>query len=612
VFKRRLLILLAGLVLAGVTITARLAVIQAGGERTFVHSDFMRVGGDYLVETVRGGIYTSEGVPLAEEVPSFDLGVRYADLPEDTWLQIASGLTGAEPEELRALADETIRRVERIRDNVRRRHQDENIRVREEFEYYALARDLPTEAAVAVRTQPERSAGMQVLERTRRLNPNGDLAAHITGRVGPVSPEAWRELEDQHATWSYGMGLSTAGRLYRVDDGLGISGVEKQYEDVLRGSRGYVVNRLSIGALKVETHQEQTPPRPGMKVYLTLREGMQRAANVALRHAAEDPTLEFHAGALVVIDVRSGAILAAATWPTYDLATFRRDYAALSEDPARPLFFRPFQAALPSGSIYKIITAIAALEEGKATPATTHTCHRVTTFHGRAFHCTGFHGALDLLPAIERSCNIYFYHTGLAAGAEALAGYGRMFGLGVPGGLDWPHVAAGSLPTPRVALETVNLSIGQGRLLCTPVQVANMMAAVANGGRLFTPHLLGCVRDADGGTVSRYEPRWRDIPVDAEKLAVVREGMRRVIYGSRGTARNAGLEPYGVAGKTGSAETGRTGVLHAWFAGFAPHDAPKIAFAVVNEATPGHGGTHAAPIVADLLGQIWDDVERMP
>jgi penicillin-binding protein 2 len=612
-FRRRVIILLACFLLAGGAVAARLAVIQISGHRSFRHGEFMRVGGDHLVETVRGGIYTRWGTPLAEQLPSFDLGVHYGLVADEDWRRSAAALGGVSIEALDERVGEIVRLVERIRDGVRRRNNDDSLHVREEYQHYAVVRDLPPDAAVLVRAEPDRFPGMQVLERTRRVYPNGTLAPHVVGGMTRIRPEDWDRLVQQRRTWRPAMGLSAIGDLYRMDDVLGVSGIERQYEHLLRGERGYAINRLSVGVLKVATHTQQTPPKRGADVFLTLREDFQRAANAALWRASRDPQLDFHAGAIVVVDVRSGAVLAAATWPSYDLSRTSDPeyYRTLTHGEHGPLVFRPVRGALPPGSVFKILTAMAALETGKITEDTTFVCRGVTSFGPRLFHCEGVHGPMTVVPAIEKSCNIFFYNAGLAAGGEALAAWGRLLELGVPTrGLPDP------MPTPTTLHGVVNLSIGQGTLLCTPLQIANMMAVVANGGRLYEPHMFHHALSGDGEVIETCAPTFKHVQLNASTLRILREGMRRVVEG--GTARHTDLRRYRAAGKTGTAQTARRrpepdgrSICHAWFAGYAPHDAPKIAFAVVNEDTTGHGGTHAAPIIEDVLWEIWDDVEQM-
>ncbi|MGD2174393.1 MAG: penicillin-binding transpeptidase domain-containing protein, partial [Candidatus Brocadiaceae bacterium] len=574
---------------------------------------FTRASGSHVVDTVRGGIYTRWGTPLAVQLPSFDLGVDYGRLSDEGWQHRVAALTGRSVEELRGRAARIIRRVERIRRAVQRNTGLEHVRVVEQNQPHWVVRDVAPEVAALVRAEPDRFPGVVCLENARRCHPNGTLAPHIVGEVGVLNPEEWREVCREDSHWTMRMPVSQIADRYKMDDRIGRSGMEAAREADLRGRRGHVIKRLNFRILRVEKQSRRLPPEPGREVYLTLRQDFQQAANGALRRAAETPELGFKQGALVILDVHTGAVLAAATYPSFDLATYRDDFPKLAADERRPLLFRPTQAALPTGSVYKVITAIAALEEGAIAPATRFTCRGVQRFANRPFHCASRwgHGTLSLVPAIEHSCNIYFYNAGLGAGGEGLARWGRRFGLGVPSGVDLPFSRSGQVPNARATFQIINLSIGQGRLLCTPVQVANAMAAIANGGRLYTPHFFHRATDAAGAVVERFEPEFAQVPVSEENLRTVREGMRLVV--ESGTARRAGLDPFRVAGKTGTAELGDTELKHAWFAGFAPFEDPGIAFAVVNERVPGgHGGSHAAPIVAFALEEIWDEVERLP
>ncbi len=591
---------------------ARLAQVQLAWHDRFERARYTRTGGNRPVETVRGGIYTRWGTPLVREVPSFDLAVYYDRLPEREWKEPVARLTGRSLMQLEERAGQITRRVERIRRAVQRNTGMEHVRVVEQNEAHRVVANVPAEVAAAVRAAPERFPGVVVLESARREYPNGELAPHVVGQVGVMTPQRWEEVRSEGRAWTMAEPVSEIGARYRQDDRFGRSGVEREFESLLRGRRGYVINRLVFHILKVEEESTEEPPEPGLDVYLTLREDFQRAANEALRRAAEDEELEFRQGALVILDVRTGAVLAAATYPGYDAATYGQDIGGLASDPRSPLLYRPTGAALPSGSVYKIITAIAALEEGAVSPTTSLRCEGSATFQGRTFRCLARwgHGSLALVPAIEDSCNVYFYRAGLAAGGEALARWGRAFGLGAPTGVDLPFERAGQVPLANATFEVINLSIGQGRLLVTPLQVANMMAAIANGGRLNTPHFFSHASRPNGETVKVHQPRNQRIPVSAGTLDAVRQGMRRAV--ASGTARDAGLEPFQAAGKTGTAELGPSGLYHAWFAGYAPHSDPKVAFAVVNERTSGHGSSHAAPIIGYALEDIWDQVLELP
>ncbi len=619
-FARRVHILLLAFALAGVVLLARLGQVQLLWHDRFDRDAYARAGGNRTVETVRGGIYTRWGTPLAVEEPAFDLGVQYAELDGTAWRRALVRLCGRSAEPLDQRVREIRERVERIRRTVARNNpQLSHVRVVEELRPHRVAEDVGRQAAAAVRAAPGCYGGLVVMEGRRRAYPNGHLAPHVVGRTGAVTPENWRELRRQDRHWTMSMPVSQVGDRYRMDDRLGTSGVELAYEDLLRGRRGHVVNRRRFDLLRIERESLRVPPERGCDVFLTLREDFQRAANAALERAAGMQAMDFSRGALVILDVRDGSVLAAATYPSYDLATFADEFARLRQDERSPLLYRPLQAALPTGSVYKVVTATAALEEGAITPSTTRTCTGRDTFAGRTFECNGHHGTLSLVPAIEHSCNVYFYHAGLAAGGRALAEWGRRMGLGVPAEVDLPFERSGQIPDARATFQVVNLSIGQGSLLCTPLQVARMASVVANGGRLYTPHFLDHARAPGGRVVTRYEPAYADVPVSASTLRAMRRGMA-LVTGPQGTARAEymrrvgapSLEQFRAAGKTGTAETGVSGVFHAWFAGYAPRENPKIAFAAVNERTGGHGGTHAAPLTAFALEQVWDEVEAMP
>jgi penicillin-binding protein 2 len=550
---------------------------------------------------------------------------RIASEPADPrvisdWRQTVSDVAGVAEADIAAEADRIVNRIERIRRRIKEEKGWDHVRVVEEDEYHCIVEGLDEPLAAALRAEPDcfhtirigrrDLPAARVLERTRRQYPNGQLAPHIVGNVSLINAETWDELIEQGRAWTMNEPFSAIAGRYRMDDRIGRGGIEDACEDDLRGERGYVMYRLAFGLFSVEKESTETPPTPGADVYLTIREDLQEAANYALARATREPALDFHSGAVVVVDVHSGAVLAAATWPTYDpdrLSDLGPPpyFQGIRDDPLKPMLFRPTQGAYPTGSVYKLVTAIGALEEGAITPQTTFTCEGRQNFragaHSRWFHCTGFHRTIPLVTAIEKSCNVYFYNTGLRLGGEKLAEWGRRFGLGVPADLDLPHARYGQLPDPRSTYGTINLSIGHGDILCTPLQVAIAVGAVANGGRVYTPHFVDHVRGPDGEIIRNYEPTFRTVPISANTLRVVREGMIKAA--ETGTARHADLVPHRVAAKTGTAEIQGSDLNYAWIAGYAPHDDPQIAFAVVSEKTSGHGGSHAGPIIQYLLDE---------
>ncbi len=661
--------MLGGVLAVGLVLIVRLGWFQLYLHEPQQHDARVRIGGG-LLETLRGAIYTADEVLLARDERVFDLSVHYWLLEDDPdvapgqltearlervearakkrqrqlkkagleaeegpdWKVQIAALTGMPAEDLTTRASEIVERVQRIWESVQRRQEDragrriKNLWIPEQRQFHAIAEDIPLELAILVRSNPERFKNLKVAAGRRRRYFHGALAPHVVGRCTLLSPKMWDQIRATDRDYGARMAASEIGRRYLLSDSIGAAGIERAYEDLLRGTRGYREKQRIFHTLRVETQWATTPPQPGADVYLTLKSDYQAAANEALQWAADQPHLAFTKGALVILNVRTGAILAAATYPSYDQETFSEDYDRLrAEDLVRPLSanlsrltFRPTIDVLPTGSVYKLITAIAGLEQGKITPQTPFHCAGRKYFGGRRYgrylHCTSTrHSNIQLLRAIEGSCNIYFFHVAELLSGDDLAEWGEKFGMAIKTGVEIAE-PRGQMPSPttrRSLFGRMNLAIGQGDLKCSPLQVARMCAAIANGGRLVQPHFFDYAVDAEGTVVDSFERKPQPIDVRPETLRVVREGMRRVVVGEKGTARKAGLGPFRAAGKTGTAELGKGMPNHCWFAGFAPFEDPQIAFAVVSERVQGgHGGSHAAPILARALGTIWP--EGMP
>ena len=598
---------IGGLVIARL---AQMQLVRRGGLEEYYQTGVLP---GHVIETTRGTIYTGDGEVLAHDVPVFELCVKYDRLEEQDWRPWVSEVCGVTTKDLDTTCQDIRRRVERIAERVRTASGGRYERVQEQDWYHPVVKDIPRDVAALVYTQPDSVPdGLKVIVGGKRIYPNGNLAPHIVGVFSQLWPEDWDREKDAGRAWWDLMAVSEIGKRYRMDDFIGHGGLERSYESLLRGRRGYVEKRLVFRTLRLERASTTSAPEPGLDVHLTLRADFQRAVNETLQWAADQPHPGFERGAIVVLDVRDGAVLAAGTYPSYSPEAFgdKKEYKALLDDPRIPMLFRPTQAALPTGSVFKLITAIAALEEDKIDASDTFHCSGYKMFGRRRFNCTWGHGSMTLLPAIEQSCNVFFWEAGLRVRGGPLARWAGLFGFGHVTGVDLPE-NKGQVPEPSSRFGTMNLAIGQGALLCTPMQVARMCAAIANGGRLVQPHLFERATTADGKVVRIFEPNVRAIEVRAETLRLVREGMRRVVQVQSGTAWEAGLGPFNAAGKTGTAELQGTPLNHAWFAGFAPFENPKIAFAVVSELTEGGGGSHAAPIIAELLDKIWPEVEGM-
>ncbi len=452
---------------------------------------------------------------------------------------------------------------------------------------------------------PGKYPGVKIVRHSRRTYPAGTLAAHVLGYLGPA-PSQPASADDDHA-----------------GDLVGRSGVERQYESQLRGRRGTAVELTDHGGRILGT-ERQEEPRAGRDLVLTLDPKLQAAAEQLLADALERRANwpgrdEPAGGAIAVMDLRDGALLAAASAPGFDPNLFPAgDPAArqaLLHAADSPLFDRVVQMALPPGSVFKTLTAIALLESATVDPQEPFTCqgylHDPHHMRCEIYIRQGIgHGPVTLADALAQSCNVYFCHHAGRMGPAALGDWALRLGFGRPTGVDLPGEAAGVVPTPRSirrleghgwrTADTQMMAVGQGSLTATPLQVLRLMAAVATG-RLLTPH----VRVSPGREPGDGDgERGTGTPIEGLKpgtLAAVRAGLERVVADPKGTAYDSvRLETIAVAGKTGTASAGEGRRDHAWFAGYVPADGPKLAFVIVLEHA-GDGSMAAGPVAKRLV-----------
>jgi len=348
---------------------------------------------------------------------------------------------------------------------------------------------------------------------------------------------------------------------------------------------------------------------------LTLDAGLQQIAEEALGQDA---------GAVVALDPRNGEVLALVSKPDFNLSTFAgrvksKDWQALLEDERRPMNNRAVQGLYPPGSVFKVVTALAGLEEHVIATDERLNCfgiHWISTWPYRCWKEVG-HGSVAMEQAITESCDIFFYQLGLRVKVDRLAHWTREFGFGEPSGIDLPGEAAGVVPDPdwkqnKEGLpwfpgNTVMMSIGQGYLLATPLQLALMVSAVANGGSLVQPHLLKRVTSPEGDPVAEPINAARaQLVLDVEALHLVQRGMEGAVASRKGTAWRARVAGLSVAGKTGTAQNPH-GEDHAAFVCFAPVESPQIVIAIVVE-NGGEGGLTAAPIARRMLEHHFKDL----
>ncbi len=398
---------------------------------------------------------------------------------------------------------------------------------------------------------------------------------------------------------------------YTPDDKIGFSGLERSYEEELRGEKGAryeLVNPLGMLMGKYNEGKSDIPSVKGNDLYLTIDAHLQQLAENLLRATGRS-------GAVVAIDPSTGGVLALCSEPDFDLdilngKTRKKEWAEIALSPEKPLFNRAIQAVYPPGSTYKMVLAIAGLEEGVIKPENTILCTGGWNFGGRVFHCHGghAHGIVNLKKAIIESCNIYFYQLMLKVGLDTWDKYGKMFGFGQQEGIDLPGERKGLLPTTDYYNKRygegrwtrgylVSLGIGQGELGATPLQLANYAATIANNGTWHEPHIVRGYRDTRTGIYVPIDHASRTLPVSKQTFGIIKEAMQGVVM--QGTGTLAQIPGITVAGKTGTAQNPH-GKDHAWFICFAPVENPKIAIAVLVE-NAGFGGSISAPIAREMM-----------
>lgn len=574
---------LAGLVGAGFGLVAlglmRLQVVEHERYAALAQENRVRLE---VLRAPRGAIYDRDGELLADSAPSFSIVFRpfpaeslhrIREVSEAEWIGRVSALVERDSAQVRALVRGAVRGGPNV----------------------MLRRDAPFAILAAIEEARADLPGIEVQIEPMRRYPHGALAAHLLGYANEIGDA---ELDSLRA------------RGYRPGDLIGRSGIERAYEEVLRGRDGaefVVVNALGRRVSLFEEEPPQ-PPEPGHDVVLTLDLDVQRAMEEAMAGVER--------GAGVAIDPRDGGILALVSRPAFDPNEFSRGISVarwrqITAGDANPLLDRAIQGVYPPGSTFKIVTMLSALAGGVAEPGTRFApCPGSYLFGGRRFGCwkREGHGSLDFIGALQHSCDVYFYQVGPRLGLPRLEATSRALGLGERTGIDLPQERGGLVPSPAWYDRRwgagrwrkgfmLNLAIGQGELLLTPLQMALLAAEAANGGRALRPHVVREVR----GTPWRVErPRHPGVPGEAAAWDAVRLALEKVV--SEGTGTAARVPGVRVAGKTGTAQNPH-GEDHALFVCYAPADAPTLAMAVVVENS-GHGGSVAAPIAGQVLRRM--------
>lgn len=577
--------------------------------------------GETRLATTRGVIRDAFGRVLASNRPAYDVHVVPSQIDmEGTWPRIAKTM------HLSVEQEEMLReKIVSIREKGGTRAEQQTL----------LAVDVDRDVVAALETHRRDLWGVRVRPSPVRSYPYGELGAHMVGYMREVDADILAERPE-------------AG--YRAGDRLGAVGVERRWESYLRGQRGFQrFIRKKARRERVEELEERylgrghsEEPTPGRDISLTMDIDLLQSAQEAMRgHLA---------GAVVVVDVRTGRILAALSKPGFDpnvvsggsgkqgvRDAFNRYYT----DPLKPTLDRTISAAYPPGSTYKPFSALAGLESKRLDPYASVDCRGGFEYGKRYFRCTGVHRAVNLHQAIVQSCNTYFYELGSRLQIDSLADVGTRFGFGAKTGIGINPEARGRMPTRAWYTRrykgafrggyTLLATIGQGATTVNVLQLALAYGALANGGTLYRPQVVRSIETSDGTVMQDFPPRVRRlVDISQDHLGHLTRGMAGVVSERKGTAHAEMIEGVALAGKTGTAQVSQVAPRgsdqaqvqyfyrdHAWFAGFAPLRSPEIAVVVLIEHGGG-GGKNAVPVAmkvvrdwqrrrAERLGRSQDD-----
>lgn len=546
----------------------------------------------------RGTFYDRENRIVVKNRPSFSVALMREDVQDlDYTIAELARLTGP----ITGRTEESLRK--QLNSTQKHRH----------FEPQEIIPDATFEELARIRANSYRLPGVIVEVAPTRSYPFSTMASQLFGYVREIS----KAQLDESA-------LRTAQ--YRPGDLIGQSGVERTFESYLQGTSGYVqVEVDAMGNRKSELGIVDSSP--GNDVQLTIDLDLQRIAEEAL---------EGKRGAVVVLDPKSGEVLALASAPSFDANVFSgamlaEEWQKISQNKDHPLRNRAIGEVYPAGSTFKLILTVAALAEKKITPSTVLNCPGYYMFAGRPYRChkrTG-HGAVDLKHALAVSCNAYYYQVGQMLGIDTINRYAEMLGLGTVTGIDIPGEKQGVVPSTTWKLkalgerwypgETVSASIGQGYVAITPLQMAVAAATIANGGTVYRPHVVRqIVNPASGKTIDFSPEVLRRLPVGESVWPQVRDLASGVVNLKEGTGTKAALPGILVAGKTGTAQVAALGKDsnpdlndHAWFVAFAPKDDAKIALAIIVE-NGGHGGSTSAPIARLIFEKFFRKLGMLP
>lgn len=495
-----------------------------------------------------------------------------------------------------------------------------------------IAKDISRQSAIQIREQSNDLPGMTIATGSKVKYTSGNLASHILGQVGPISEEELKGKEDR----------------YSLNDIVGKTGVEYIFEDYLKGTDGIKQIDMAVDGTVTEEYVTEEAVA-GSDVVLTIDANLQKVAEEALKKNIDKianggfyKTSPANAGAVIVMNVKTGEVLAMASYPDYNPQLFidgisQEQYDSYKEE--KNLVNRAISGVYSPGSIYKMVTATAGLETGAITTKTKINDTGVYPKFGNpvCWYWRSYrrgHGYLNVTQAIQKSCNYFFYETGYRAGIENIVKYAEYYGLGMKTGIELLGEETGTISRPEIVEArgevwtpgyTLSAAIGQGDNGFTPIQMARYISSLANGGNRVDVTLIKNIMKPDGTEVDKKElenyvnERLGYTPTEIEDLNIKEENIDAILEGMKGVTEDGGTAystfagfDIEVAGKTGSAETGNPDKVNGWFVGFAPFDDPEISVTVLieNAGSGGFTAETARDIMAEYFGMNANEVKE--
>jgi penicillin-binding protein 2 len=557
---------------AFLVLTGRLVQLQLINPERFDKESERNSVKTIITTPARGLIFDRNYKLVVDNKPSYSVTVTKKEF-DTTNIALLSKLLDYDPDEIRS----TLK----------------DIKGTNRFIPTRIARDVEFKVVSYIEENRDQLTGIDYKVEPIRLYSNNFRASHIFGYVNEISKA---KLKSQVSDY------------YKQGDVVGVTGLEAGYEKYLRGEKGYRFvlqdsKGREVGSLNDGKNDVKSVS--GYDLILSLDGDLQEYA---------EKLLGDRKGAIVAVDPNNGEVLTMVSKPDFDLNIFSGKISpevwnSLNTDPDKPLFNRATMTRYPPGSTYKMVSAIASLQEGIMNPSSTISCGGSFRFGDRVFHDHGAYGSIGIPMAIEVSSNVFFYKLILKIGLENWTKYGKMFGFGERSGIDIPEETAGLLPSEQYFNKVygptgwtrgfvVSLGIGQGELGVSPLQMADYCAILANSGTFYQPHLVKFMRNPNTGEMTPVSYKKRKLKVDKKYFDIVRSGMYKVVNGW-GTARSIYTPLVDIAGKTGTAQNPH-GRDHSWFIAFAPYENPQIAVCVMVE-NAGYGAAVAAPIAQRIV-----------